>query len=136
MAEPRAVPAATAPANQPLPEPAAWQAAPQGLTHFRDGSCAFRVWAPHASAVTLQAVPAESFVPTAAPSTSGNGGEAAAEAEADAVPAIEPDSVSQQGMQEYALSRHVDDWGIDLVRVGAGWAGPAGLWGAALQCEM
>jgi len=46
--------AVAAPATSPLAAPQSWQHAGQGLTWFADGSCSFKVWAPHAQAVTLQ----------------------------------------------------------------------------------
>lgn len=46
--------AVAAPANFPLAAAEPWQQAGQGLTWFADGSCSFKVWAPHAQAVTLQ----------------------------------------------------------------------------------
>lgn len=100
-----AAPVAKQPSNQPLPAPVAWREAGQGLVHFADGSTSFRVWAPHASAVTLQVVPADQFVPAA---EEGFGGEEATAA---------ADAVVQPGVQEFALSRHDDDWGTDLVSV-------------------
>lgn len=41
------------PHNQ-LAAPMPWTQAGQGLVHFTDGSSSFRVWAPHAQAITLQ----------------------------------------------------------------------------------
>lgn len=93
-------------ATQPLPDRVGWREAGQGLTFFADGSGAFRVWAPHASRVTLQLVHAASFVAT--PPSPGGGVDEEAEAEAN--------RVVQPGMREIDLERHEDDYGCELVR--------------------
>ena len=120
-AEPAPPPAAQpAPANQALPEQVPWQEASQGLVHYSSGACSFRVWAPHASAVVLQIVPAHSFIPAtnlpqSSPVDPAEASQAVAEEPQGAAATVPPDSVAQPGMQEIPLERHFDDWGVDLV---------------------
>ncbi len=105
---PAPVAVVAAPANQLLPPPVPWQEAQQGMVYFSDGRCSFRVWAPHASSVTLQLVPADQFTPTPEPKAEGEGeGEGAAEAA--------PTEIPQPNIREIPLNRHQDDWGADLV---------------------
>lgn len=105
---------AASPATQQLPETVPWQEAGQGLVFYADGSTSFRVWAPHASAVVLQVVPAGRFVPAPtpapAPPATGEGSSEAAPPPA----ATQGDDVAQPGMVEHPLERHSDDYGISL----------------------
>ena len=94
-----------APARQALADPVPWVEAGQGLALFSDGSASFRVWAPHASAVTLQVVPGDQFIPTL-PASSVDEAEGAVAA---------PQEMEQPGLHEFPLSRHGDDWGTNLV---------------------
>jgi hypothetical protein len=50
--------AVRSPKNNALQEPVSWSQAGHGLALFTDGSSCFRVWAPHATSVTLQVRPA------------------------------------------------------------------------------
>lgn len=102
---------APSPANQQLRQPVPWQEAGQGVT-FYAGSSTFRVWAPHASAVVLQVVPAAQFVAAPAPAPPSAGGDSS-EAPAPAA-AVQGDDLAQPGMVEHPLERHYDDFGVSL----------------------
>ena len=126
---------APSPANNVLPQPVPWQQAGQGLVFYAGGGTTFRVWAPHASAVVLQVVPASQFV-APPPPVAGEGGSTAPSPEQTA----QADEVAQPGMVEYHLERHDDDFGLWLVGVGGGGVGLVGplchtcaccAWGAA-----
>jgi hypothetical protein len=49
------------PKHNALQEPVSWSQAGHGLALFTDGSSCFRVWAPHATSVTLQVCSAITF---------------------------------------------------------------------------
>lgn len=114
------------PARDPLPAAVPWQEAGQGLVLFSGGSASFRVWAPHAEAITLQVVPAARFAPTPSPPlpTAEDGSPSG---QRTVPPPLDQPEAAQAAAQEHALTRHGDDWGASLVRV-AGWVGLCECW--------
>ncbi|KAI3423988.1 hypothetical protein D9Q98_009821 [Chlorella vulgaris] len=101
------------PARDPLPAAVPWQEAGQGLVLFAGGSASFRVWAPHAEAITLQVVPAARFAPTPSPPlpTAEDG---SLSGQRTVPPPLEQPEAAQAAAREHALTRHGDDWGASL----------------------